>query len=30
LAVMIGFSAVKFVPQGRQWTVQRFGRYTRT
>jgi len=30
LAVMIGFSAIKFVPQGRQWTVERFGRYTRT
>lgn len=30
LAVMIGFSAVKFVPQGRQWTVERFGRYTTT
>jgi regulator of protease activity HflC (stomatin/prohibitin superfamily) len=28
MAVMIGFSAVKFVPQGRQWTVERFGRYT--
>jgi regulator of protease activity HflC (stomatin/prohibitin superfamily) len=27
---MIGFSAIKFVPQGRQWTVERFGRYTRT
>jgi regulator of protease activity HflC (stomatin/prohibitin superfamily) len=30
LALMIGFSAIKFVPQGRQWTVERFGRYTRT
>ena len=30
LAIMIGFSAIKFVPQGRQWTVERFGRYTRT
>jgi regulator of protease activity HflC (stomatin/prohibitin superfamily) len=30
LAVMIGFSAIKFVPQGRQWTVERFGRYTKT
>jgi regulator of protease activity HflC (stomatin/prohibitin superfamily) len=28
LAVMVGFSSVKFVPQGRQWTVERFGRYT--
>ena len=30
LAIMVGFSAIKFVPQGRQWTVERFGRYTRT
>lgn len=30
LAVMVGFSSIKFVPQGRQWTVERFGRYTRT
>jgi regulator of protease activity HflC (stomatin/prohibitin superfamily) len=30
LAVMIGFNAIKFVPQGRQWTVERFGRYTKT
>lgn len=30
LAVMVGFNAIKFVPQGRQWTVERFGRYTRT
>ena len=30
LAVMIGFSSIKFVPQGRQWTVERFGRYTKT
>ncbi|MDP1838459.1 MAG: paraslipin, partial [Reyranella sp.] len=30
LAVMIGSSAIKFVPQGRQWTVERFGRYTKT
>lgn len=30
LAIMVGFSAIKFVPQGRQWTVERFGRYTKT
>ncbi|MBL8530710.1 MAG: SPFH/Band 7/PHB domain protein [Hyphomonadaceae bacterium] len=29
-ALFILFSAIKFVPQGRQWTVERFGRYTRT
>ena len=23
-------SAFKFVPQGHNWTVERFGRYTRT
>ena len=27
---MVGFNAIKFVPQGKQWTVERFGRYTRT
>jgi regulator of protease activity HflC (stomatin/prohibitin superfamily) len=30
LAVFILFSAVKIVPQGREFTVERFGRYTRT
>ena len=30
VAVMIVFLGVKMVPQGREWTVQRFGRYTRT
>lgn len=30
LAVVIAFSAIKVVPQGRQWTVERFGRYTMT
>ena len=30
LAAMILFNAVKFVPQGREFTVERFGRYTRT
>ena len=30
LAVMVGFNAIKFVPQGKQWTVERFGRYTKT
>ncbi len=30
LAVILVFSAVKFVPQGFNYTVERFGRYTRT
>ncbi len=30
VAVMIVFLGVKMVPQGREWTVERFGRYTRT
>lgn len=30
LALFLVFSAIKVVPQGRQWTVERFGRYTRT
>jgi regulator of protease activity HflC (stomatin/prohibitin superfamily) len=30
LAVVIVFAGVKTVPQGREWTVERFGRYTRT
>lgn len=30
MAVVLAFSAIKVVPQGRQWTVERFGRYTRT
>jgi len=29
LAVVVAFSAIKAVPQGRQWTVERFGRFTR-
>lgn len=29
LALIIAFSAIKTVPQGRQWTVERFGRFTR-
>jgi regulator of protease activity HflC (stomatin/prohibitin superfamily) len=29
LALVIVFSGVKAVPQGRQWTVERFGRFTR-
>jgi regulator of protease activity HflC (stomatin/prohibitin superfamily) len=28
-AVFFVFSAVKIVPQGREWTVERFGRFTR-
>lgn len=30
IALMILYSGVKTVPQGEQWTVERFGRYTRT
>jgi regulator of protease activity HflC (stomatin/prohibitin superfamily) len=30
LALMLLFSTVKIVPQGREFTVERFGRYTRT
>lgn len=30
LALMVVFSAIKIVPQGREFTVERFGRYTRT
>ncbi len=30
LAVLIVFSGVKSVPQGYEWTVERFGRYTMT
>lgn len=30
LALFIVFSGAKSVPQGREWTVERFGRYTRT
>jgi regulator of protease activity HflC (stomatin/prohibitin superfamily) len=30
LAVIIVFSAIKIVPQGREYTVEKFGRYTRT
>src|SRR5690606_41066009 len=30
LAAVILFSAIKIVPQGREYTVERFGRYTRT
>ncbi len=30
LAVVILFAAIKIVPQGREYTVERFGRYTRT
>ncbi|MBN8940618.1 MAG: SPFH/Band 7/PHB domain protein [Rhizobiales bacterium] len=30
LAIIIIFSGVKTVPQGYQWTVERFGRYVRT
>ncbi|MDC7674911.1 SPFH domain-containing protein [Asticcacaulis machinosus] len=30
LAIVIAFSIIKIVPQGREFTVERFGRYTRT
>ncbi len=30
LALFFLFAAVKAVPQGQEWTVERFGRYTRT
>lgn len=30
LALVILFAAIKIVPQGREFTVERFGRYTRT
>jgi len=30
LAAFLLFSAIKIVPQGREYTVERFGRYTRT
>ncbi len=30
LAIVVVFSAVKIVPQGREYTVEKFGRYTRT
>src|SRR5438046_9776411 len=30
LALIVLFGAIKIVPQGREYTVERFGRYTRT
>lgn len=30
LAVLVALGAIKIVPQGREYTVERFGRYTRT
>src|SRR5690606_23379098 len=30
LAAVVLFGAIKIVPQGREYTVERFGRYTRT
>ena len=30
LAVVVVMAGVKVVPQGQQWTVERFGRFTRT
>ena len=29
-AIILVFRAIKFVPQGYEWTVEQFGRYTRT
>lgn len=30
IALIVAFTSVKIVPQGYQWTVERFGRYTKT
>ncbi|MDB5469405.1 MAG: hypothetical protein JWR84_965, partial [Caulobacter sp.] len=30
LALFLAFSVLKIVPQGREFTVERFGRYTHT
>ena len=30
MAIVLAFSAIKVVPQGRQWTVERFGRFTQS
>jgi regulator of protease activity HflC (stomatin/prohibitin superfamily) len=30
MAILLVFMGVKSVPQGREWTVERFGRYTNT
>lgn len=30
LALLVAFSVIKIVPQGREFTVERFGKYTRT
>lgn len=30
LVIAIVFTGIKVVPQGQQWTIERFGRYTRT
>lgn len=30
LVIAIVFAGIKVVPQGQQWTIERFGRYTRT
>ena len=30
LAMLVAFSTIKIVPQGREFTVERFGKYTRT
>ena len=30
LALVVIFSGIKMVPQGHNWTVERFGRFTKT
>ncbi len=30
VAILLVFMGVKSVPQGREWTVERYGRYTKT
>ena len=30
LVLLVLFAGIKTVPQGSNWTVERFGRYTRT
>jgi regulator of protease activity HflC (stomatin/prohibitin superfamily) len=30
VAILVLYAGIKTVPQGEQWTVERFGRYTRT
>ncbi|MGY6569750.1 MAG: SPFH domain-containing protein, partial [Salinarimonas sp.] len=30
VAILVLYAGIKTVPQGEEWTVERFGRYTRT